>query len=122
MGQQSIGINRGVKKRFELSPITDPYASVEFSINQFMPVYQFRVMRSSSSGMCILVKENSAVLDYLKVDDILNMKYNRNELSYLKEYVNIGIKHITKIEKGRYRGNYLVGLAVLTDVRIYEKL
>jgi len=41
------------------------------------------------------------------------MKYYPLNLEDQPEYIETEIKHITKDEKGRFKGHYLVGLLVL---------
>jgi hypothetical protein len=101
------------EKRAAPRRIIDQYRSVEFSPSSTEPVYQFRIRDISSSGTGILIKEKSAALRHMKVGDILKMKYNPMNLSNSPQYLNTEIIHITKIDEGQYRGNYLVGLHVL---------
>jgi len=104
---------KGREKRSEPRKILDQYYSVEFSISKMLPVYQFKVRDVSPSGIGILVNESSAVLDHLKVSDVLEMKYNPKDSSNLPEYLKTEIRHITKIEEGKYKGHYLVGMLIL---------
>ncbi len=76
MEEQNKGRNEGVERRSEPRMIIEEYCSVEFSISRLEPAYQFRIREMSSSGMGILVKEDSALLKPLSVGDILNLKYN----------------------------------------------
>ena len=97
-------------KRSEARSRTGKYSSVEFSTNKEVFTYQFKIRDIASSGIGILVNERSAVLKSLKVGDVLNMKYYPLNLSDQPEYIETEIKHITKDEKGRFKGHYLVGL------------
>jgi hypothetical protein len=103
----------GSEKRSEPRKILDQYYSVEFSISKMLPVYQFKVRDISPSGIGILVNESSAVLDHLEVGNVLEMKYNPRNSSDLPEYLKTEIRHITKIEEGKYKGHYLVGMLIL---------
>jgi len=78
-----------------------------------LPVHQFKVRDVSPSGMGILVNENSAVLEHLKINDVLEMKYNPNDSSNLPEYLKTEIRHITKLEEGKFKGHYLVGMLII---------
>ena len=112
MKQTKTGEQRS-EKRSEHRKILDQYYSVEFSISSMLPVHQFKVRDVSPSGVGILVNESSAVLDHLEVGDVLEMKYNPKSSSDLPEYLRTEIRHITKLEKGQYRGHYLVGMLIL---------
>ena len=100
-------------KRSEARSRAGKYSSVEFSTNKEALTYQFKIRDIASSGIGILVNEGSAVLKSLKVGDVLNMKYYPLNLADQPEYIDTEIKHITKDEKGRFKGHYLVGLLVL---------
>ena len=100
-------------KRSKVRSKAGKYSSVEFSPNKEVFIYQFKIREISSSGIGILVNKDSAVLKSLKVGDVLNMKYYPLNLSDQPEYIETKIKHITKDEKGRFKGHYLVGLLVL---------
>ena len=105
--------NDPLERRASPRKIIEQYRSVEFSPTSTEPIYQFRIRDISSSGIGIMIKEESALLKYVKVGDILNMKYNPMHASDLPQFLKTEIIHITKIDDGQYRGNYLVGLAIL---------
>ena len=52
-------------------------SSVEFCVNTFALAYQFKILETSPSGMSILIKEGSAILEHLTEGMILEMKYYR---------------------------------------------
>ncbi len=100
------------ENRSEQRTILDQYRSVEFSLSKQDPIFQFRVRDVSPSGMGILVNEGSMALNYLKVGQKFDMKYNPENPKGSTEQMETEIRHITRIVNGRYRGHYLVGLTV----------
>ncbi|MBN1627001.1 MAG: hypothetical protein JW944_10800, partial [Deltaproteobacteria bacterium] len=66
----------------------------------------------SPKGLCLLVKEDSAVLAHLKVGDIVDMKYYKADYSRSGKYMRTQIRYITKDEEGRFKGHYKVGISV----------
>ena len=108
---------QGSEKRSETRKILDQYFSVEFSVSSTLPVHQFKVRDVSPTGIGILVNESSAVLDHLEVGKILEMKYNPRDSSDLPESLETEIGHITKIEQGKYKGHYLVGMLILKKTK-----
>lgn len=100
-------------RRSEPRSMADRYSSVEFSLTGVVHLHQFRILNISSSGMGVLVKEGSEVLEHLKAGDVLKLKYYRPEPTEHPEYLKTEIKHITKDDQGRFRGHYLVGLSIL---------
>ena len=102
-----------MERRSEPRSIIDQYYSVEFSLSGCSFVYQFKIWNISLKGICVLVKEDSDLLNHVKVGDILNLKYYTTDSSKPIEFLNTEIKHITKDEQGRFKGIHLVGLAIL---------
>jgi len=101
--------------RSEPRIILDRHRSVEFSLSKKDPIFQFRVRDISPSGMGILINEGSMALKYLKVGQVLLMKYNPENPDDSPEQMETEIKHITRVTDGRYRGHYLVGLRIKND-------
>lgn len=109
-----------IERRSKPRSILDQYYSVEFSIRGLFFVYQFKIWDISPKGICVLIREDSDLLNQLKVGDILNLKYYTTDSSKPAEYLKTEIKHITKDDLGRYKGNYLVGLSVVEKVNLNQ--
>ena len=90
----------------ELYTVELAYASLEFA-------YLFRIWNLSSKGTCIVVRDDSEVLEQVKVGDVLEMKYYNTDTSSRAESFQTEIKHITKDEGGRFKNHTLVGLKIL---------
>jgi len=69
----------------------------------------------------ILVNEDSAVLEYLTVNDILKMKYYHPEASSATEFLKTKIIHITKKEHGSFKGHFLIGLLIIKKQALDNK-
>ena len=108
-------VNNLEDRRSEPRAIKDQFYSVEFSIGNTPSLYQFKIWDMSSRGMCLLVKEGSDILESLKVGDIVDMKYYAAEASKPTDYLKTEIKHMTKDDKGRFKGHYLIGISILED-------
>ena len=78
-----------------------------------VPLYQFKLKDSSENGASILVKEDSFMLNYLDVGQILRINFSSDLESDHNGDFEIEIVHITKVDKGRYKGHYLVGVRIL---------
>jgi hypothetical protein len=103
------------EKRSEPRSTIDQYYSVEFSIRGCPFTYQFKIWNMSRKGICVLVKEDSELLNYLKVGDILSLKYYTTDTSRPIEFLKTEIRHITKDEAGHFKGLFLVGLSILGE-------
>ncbi|MBL7174189.1 MAG: PilZ domain-containing protein [Desulfobacteraceae bacterium] len=104
---------KAVEKRSEPRKIADKYYSVEFSIQDLDFSYQFKIWNISSKGICVMVKEDSDLLNHLKVGQVLDLKYSTTDASDPVENLKTEIKHISKDEEGRFKGLYLIGLSIL---------
>ena len=93
----------------------DQYHSVEFSIKGIELSYQFKIWNTANMSMCVLVKEDSAILPRLKVGDTLDMKFYSGASSDPTDSLKTTIRHISK-DEGRFRGHYLVALEILENV------
>ena len=107
-----------VDRRSEGRTLIDRYYSVEFSKKGLDSFYQFKIWNISSKGICIVVKEDSALIRHLKVGDILDMKYYPSDESGPVEHKKTEITHITKNAHGRFRGHYLVGLSMIKQLSV----
>jgi len=109
-----------MERRSRPRSIIDQYYSVEFLVDGSAFVYQFKIWDISPKGVCVLVKEDSGLLNRLKVGDILNLKYYTTDSSRPIEYLETEIRHIAKDENGRFKGLYLVGLSILEGLRSHQ--
>ena len=103
------------ERRSEPRNIIDQYYSVEFSIRNCPFTYQFKIWDISRKGVCVLVKEDSDLMNYVNVSDILNLKYYTTDSSKPIEFLKTEIRHITKYETGKFKGLYSVGLSILGE-------
>ena len=85
-------------------------ASVEFCVNTFALAYQFKILETSPSGMGILIKEGSAILEHLEEGMILEMKYYPENETEAPKILKTRIMHITKSDSSRLKGHYQVGI------------
>jgi len=104
--------DKPLKGRYEPGTVTDRYESVEFSIDGLDCLHQFRIWNILPESMCVLVKENSEILEMLRVGDILPLKYYTADSFGPTIYLDTEIRHIQKEEEGRFKGHYLIGLAI----------
>jgi hypothetical protein len=104
-----------LERRSESRNKVNEFYSVEFSFKDIDFAYQFKIWDVSSRGMCVLIRPDSDILKHLRVGDILNVKYYKNDTSKRVEFLKTEIRHITKDDTGRFRDHYLVGLVILGD-------
>ncbi len=107
--------NQTVESRSGPRTLVEKYRSVEFSISKSDPIFQFRIRDVSSSGMGILLAGSSKALKHLKVGQVFEMTYNPEAGNGQPVQMKTEIRHITFLEDGRYRGQYLVGLATKSE-------
>jgi hypothetical protein len=110
--------NDSVEKRSESRTELEKYHSVEFEIADLGFVYHFKIWNVSPKGMCLLVREDSDVLEYIEVGNVLDMKCYTADFSVPPNDLKIQIKHITKEDQGRFKGHYLVGLLIIENNKV----
>jgi hypothetical protein len=91
---------------------TEDFHSVELSLRALPIAYQFRIFHMDSDPMCFLVKDNSDILDQLKVGDTLDMKYYSSNSAVPCKSLATQISDITRKEQGRFKGHCLVGIEI----------
>lgn len=108
-------LNRSINNGPEVNHNSNQYHSVEFSIKGLELPYQVRIWDNAAESMNILVREDSNVLQHLKVGDTLDTKYYSSGSVYPSENMRTLIRHITKNNKGRLKGHYLIGLKIVNS-------
>lgn len=97
----------------ESRTILDNYYSVQFSLSKMEPIYLFKLRDISRNGLCILVKQDSAVFKQLDEGDILDMGYNPTESSAPTKLLKTQI--ISKNCYDHFKGHSLVELAIIDN-------
>ncbi len=100
------------EKRSEKRTVADQYYSVQFQPKGMPSVYQFKIRNISSKGLCILIKDDSQILEHLDAGDVLEMTYYRTDSAMKTKIMRTRIVHISKGEPGLFEGHHLVGLSV----------
>jgi hypothetical protein len=88
------------------------YYSVEFSIDGLIYLYQFMIYKEPTLPPCFLIKEDSKLLERLKVGETHKMKYYSTDTLCPTQYCDTEISRISKEKKGRFKGHYLIGLDI----------
>ena len=89
------------------------YYSVEFTLDEILPLYQFKLRNNESMALFVLVKEDSEILNRLTVGRVLKMKYYNSDVSSPPEYFTTQISDIVNDKEGRFSGHCMVGLSIL---------
>ena len=103
-------MNTSTVNTLSASMESDGFYSVEFAIDDPHPLYQFKIWRSESSPMFMVVKENSAVLPKLKSGNIVNMTYYSSDTRCPKRQIETRIGPIHNEREGRFEGHCTIDL------------
>ena len=103
-----------IERTLKPGSIIDQYYSVEFSVKDTVFLYQFKIWNISPEGVCVVGREDSDLMNHIKVGDILDLKYCKPASSQYAE-LKTEIRHIDKDGTGRFQGLYQVGLSILED-------
>jgi hypothetical protein len=107
--------NESRERRNEPRESLEQYYSVEMAIGSAYSAYQFKLRNISQSGLCILVREDSAVLDKITVGDVYKVKFYQDGDPQPAKHALAEVRHLTRQAEGRYQGHYLIGLTVKTN-------
>ena len=77
------------------------------------PIYQFKVTDVSTKAAGLLINDNSAFLKMIEVGQIVDVNFISPKGSNPTGMYKVEIRHITKMEKGKYNGHRLVGILIL---------
>ncbi len=99
-------------RRNEQRDIINEFYSVEVNFDDSTLVSQYVIYDMSVSGLCLLVRADSELLEKIEVGGIYKMKYYPLNLLDNVQYFETEIKHITKTDLKKYDGHFLVGLSV----------
>jgi len=78
-----------------------------------VPVYEVKLKNLSSKGACFLVKENSSLLNYIRVGESVKVKYYLEDRSESNSIHSAEIRHVTAVKDGRFNGHYCAGFSIL---------
>jgi len=108
-------VENPIERRSEDRRIVNKYYTVEFLVNDIKLEYRFKIWDISSNGISLLVDEDSDLLNYLKVGDILYLRYRTGNSLKPVDYLKTSIRHISQEAVEQINGCCLVGLAILQD-------
>ena len=88
------------------------FESVEVTFDGIECSHQFRIWNGEPCSMFVLVKHSSEIMNRFKVGEVLKMKYYTHDSGARVKMMDTKIQQIIKEENGRFRGHYVVGLAL----------
>jgi hypothetical protein len=80
------------------------------------PIYQFKVTDVSTKGAGLLINDNSAFLNMIEIGQILDLNFISPQGLKPTGMYKVEIRHITKMNKGRYNGHRLVVILILESL------
>ena len=76
--------------------------------------YRFRLLDTSPTGMGMLVKKEAiGAFGQFGPGDLIRAEYKTPEASMR---MDLEVRHITQIERGKFKGHYQVGLSFSSDI------
>jgi len=104
-----------IERRSEDRRIVNKFYTVELLIHEVKFEYRFRIWDITSKGISLLINEDSDMLNYLKVGDILHLRYHTGDSSKPIGYLKTVIKHISKADAEQFERYLVVGLSILQE-------
>ncbi len=93
--------------------IAKQYHSVQFSVKGFAGIYQFKIRCDSDQCLCILVREDSNLMQCLQEGDVMRMGYCPQADATTTDHYHTRIERIEAASEGRYRDHHRIHLCVL---------
>lgn len=88
-------------------------ASVEFTFPGSVLAYQFPLRDWSYTGLGILARQDSKILEHIRVGQICSVTLHREGGGLSLEVYRVEIRHISDPGQGRHPGHKIVGLRIL---------
>jgi hypothetical protein len=107
------------KSRDKISGPTEhrEFDSVEVAFDGIECSHQFRIWNGEPCSMFVLVKHSSEIVDRFKVGEVVKMKYYANDSDRHTKMMDTKIQQVIKEDEGRFRGHYVVGLALAESAK-----
>jgi hypothetical protein len=113
---RECAVNPGIEDSYhQLGNTAEQYYSVEFPVEGLRHQYQFKIWSIESMAPCVLMKEDSGILNRINVGDVLTLKYYPADSRSPFECHDTAIMNITKNDHGKFKGHYLVGLKIVAS-------
>ena len=103
-------------QRSELRNIASEFASIEFKPLTAPLGYHFKLRDFSSSGLGVFVKKESDLLTYIKIGDILSVKYHKGSVTSETQHFEAQVRHISLPGNGKPENHMIVGLSFITEI------
>ena len=84
-----------------------------------IPVQQFKLKDISQNGTCFLVAEDSAILRNLSVGQEIEIQFRFPAANHPTVFHRSEITHITRAPQATYEGYCLVGVRILSQLKIF---
>jgi hypothetical protein len=85
---------------------------VEIDLGRPIPAFQLKLRDISGRGSCILVQENSSILNHLMIGQNLKMKYWTDSITNPEGYFRAKVIHISKPDEEQFKNHYSIGLSI----------
>jgi hypothetical protein len=99
--------------RLEIREAASEFAAVEFKPSTSALSYVFKLRDFSSSGLGLLVKQDSEFLKCIRTQDIMIIKYHKGNTATEPQYIKVQVRHISAPVNGRPENHMVVGLLFL---------
>lgn len=80
------------------------------------PIYQFKVTDVSAQGAGLLINPDSRFLKIIQPDQIIEINFISPQGEQPEGLYKAQVKHISEMDKGKYRGLRRVGILILESL------
>ena len=115
--RESEARKSAVDKRSEGRSTTSPDCSAVVRVSG-IPIHQFKLRDISRNGTCFLVEEDSSILRHLHAGIELEIKFHLSKSGQPSEFHRSEIMHITRANQDQFKGNCLVGVRIISRLKV----
>jgi len=92
------------------------FYSVEFEVKDLSCRYQFRIRRNGAGEMFVLIREDSRLVNLLRVGDMLKMTYYSVASPYPAGTLKTMVCGVSRQRQGRFKGHCTVALDIREEI------
>lgn len=91
----------------------EEYHSVEITLDDLTPLYQFKLRKTESCPMFFVVRQDSQLLERLQIGNVFQMKFYGHDMSCSASTLDTRIDRIFGDPQGRFKGHCVIELSII---------
>jgi len=93
--------------------IIDRFYSLEFSLEDLLYSYRFKIQDISGDCIGIIIRPDSELINYISEGDQVDVNFFPQRISFHPQLMRCKVKKIVKEQTGRFKGHFRVYLCTM---------